>query len=108
MGEACAMGLTTQALRPPRKRAQSGKETVENPETSSVERGGGSAEVRGSAAAQVCSGCDYWALRGSNGMWELEGWCDLFSKRTVAEHGLQCTGWTTKDPLNAGAKARGN
>ena len=36
------LSANDQAQRPPRKRARSGKETMENPETLSAERGGGS------------------------------------------------------------------
>ena len=76
-----------------------------NPKTMNEPKPNGQAEASfapcpGSVAAGICLHCDYWMMRSTDGTGGMQGWCDLFVKRTPADHGRKCTGWTPREPLN--------
>jgi hypothetical protein len=70
------------------------------PQGRAAERTAGSLKQPCCAAAGTCLTCDYWTQRTADTTGGMQGWCDLFVKRTAADHGRQCTGWTPIEPHN--------
>lgn len=65
---------------------------------SSEQRTAGSLEQVGMRRVAICCACDWWTPTQASNALGLTGWCDVFCKRTQADHGRKCTAWTPLQP----------